>query len=137
MDVGSPRTDAQGTVGDGREREVSDVAGTFRRSDTAQGVSAAVSFTISRASATSVLKSGSVSGINFGRVARRSATAIGSEGVANDSDGVLGTEAGKVHDGPSNLARGIAARPGNLARGIAARPGCYGGTNAAADSSAE
>jgi hypothetical protein len=33
MEVGSPRTDAQGTVGDGRERELSDVAGTLRRSD--------------------------------------------------------------------------------------------------------
>ena len=55
MQVGSPRTDAQGTVGDGREREVSDVAGTPRRSDTVQqGVAAAASFTIARAPATSV-----------------------------------------------------------------------------------
>jgi hypothetical protein len=47
MQVESPRSDAQGTVGDGRERELSDVAGTLRRSDTVQqGVSAAVSFTI-------------------------------------------------------------------------------------------
>ena len=51
----SPRTDAQGTVGDGRERELSDVVGTPRRSDTVQqGVAAAVSFTIARAPATSV-----------------------------------------------------------------------------------
>jgi hypothetical protein len=48
-------------------------------------------------------KSGRVSGINFGRAARRSAAAIGSEGVANGSDGMLGTEAGKVHDGPGNI----------------------------------
>ena len=53
--MGSPRNDAQGTVGDGRERELSDVAGTPRRSDTVQqGVAAAVSFTIARASTTGV-----------------------------------------------------------------------------------
>ena len=65
-------------------------------------------------------KSGRVSGINFGRAARRSAT-------ANDIDDVLGTEAGKFHDGPGNIARRIAARQ----KGIAARPGCYGGADAA------
>ena len=53
--MGSPRSDAQGTVGDGRERELSDVAGTPRRSDTVQqGVAAAVSVTITRTPATSV-----------------------------------------------------------------------------------
>ena len=41
--MGSPRSDAQGTVGDGRERELSDVTGTPLRSDTVQpGVAAAV-----------------------------------------------------------------------------------------------
>ena len=55
MEVGSPRTDAQGNVGDGQERELSDVAGTLRSSDTTQqGVPAAVSFTIARAPVTSV-----------------------------------------------------------------------------------
>ena len=55
MPVESSRSDAQGTVGDGRERELSDVAGTLRRSDTTQqGVAAAVSFTIARPSTTSV-----------------------------------------------------------------------------------
>ena len=54
--MGSPRSDAQGTVGDGRERELSDVAGTPRRSDTVQqGVAAAVSFTIARASTTRIM----------------------------------------------------------------------------------
>ncbi len=53
--MGSPRSDAQGTVGDGSERELSDVTGTPRRPDTVQqGVAAAVSFTITRAPATSV-----------------------------------------------------------------------------------
>jgi hypothetical protein len=55
MQVESSRNDAQGTVGEGRERELSDVAGTLRRSDTVQqGVAAAVSFTITRASTTGV-----------------------------------------------------------------------------------
>jgi hypothetical protein len=55
MQVESPRNDTQGTVGDGREREFSDVAGTLRRSDTVQqGVAAAVSFTITTASTTDV-----------------------------------------------------------------------------------
>ena len=56
MPVESSRSDAQeGTVGDRRERELSDVAGTLRRSDTVQqGVAAAVSFTITRASTTGV-----------------------------------------------------------------------------------
>ena len=55
MQVGSPRNDVQGTVGDERERELSDVTGTPRRSDTVQqGVAADVSFTITRASPTSV-----------------------------------------------------------------------------------
>ena len=85
-------------------------------------------------------KSGRVFGIDFDRAAGRSATANGSEGVANDSDGVLGTEAGKFHengsegvandndgvlgteagkfhDGPSNLARRNAAANGNITRG--------------------
>ena len=55
MQVESPRSDTQGTVGDGRERELSDVDGTPRRSDTVQhGVVTAVSFTITRAPTTSV-----------------------------------------------------------------------------------
>ena len=55
MQVESSRNDTQGTVGDRRERELSDVAGTLRRSDTVQqGVAAAVSFTITRASTTGV-----------------------------------------------------------------------------------
>jgi hypothetical protein len=55
MQVGSPRNDDQGTVGDDSERELSDVTGTSRRSDTVQkGVAVAVSFTITRAPATSV-----------------------------------------------------------------------------------
>ncbi len=50
MPVESSRSDVQGTVGDGRERELLDVAGTPRRSDIVQqGVAAAVSFTITRA----------------------------------------------------------------------------------------
>ena len=56
MPVESSRIDAQGTVGEGRERELLDVAGTPRRSDTVQqGVAADVSFTITRASTTGVL----------------------------------------------------------------------------------
>ena len=62
-------------------------------------------------------KSGRVFGIDFGR-------AVGRSAAANGIDDVLGTEAGKFHDGPSNLALRNAARPG-----------CNGGTNAAADSS--
>ena len=53
--MGSPRSDAQGTVSDGGEREFSDVTGTPRPSDTVQqGVDVDVSFTITRAPATSV-----------------------------------------------------------------------------------
>jgi len=55
MQAESSRNDIQGTVGDRRERELLDVAGTPRRSDTVQqGVAAAVSFTVTRAPTTSV-----------------------------------------------------------------------------------
>ncbi len=55
LNLGSPRNDAQGTVGDGRERELLDVSGTSRRSDTVhQGVPASVSFTITRTPDTNV-----------------------------------------------------------------------------------
>ena len=62
-------------------------------------------------------ESGRGFGIDFDRAAGRPAAANGSEGVANDSDGVLGTEAGKFHEGASNLAHRNAAANGNFVRG--------------------
>jgi hypothetical protein len=52
-------------------------------------------------------KSGRVIGIDFGGTAGRAA-------ATNSSDDVLGTETGKFHDGPSNLAGGITARSTTL-----------------------
>ena len=134
MQVESSRNDTQGTVGDRRERELSDVAGTLRRSDTVQqGVSAAVSFTITRASTTGVQRWQEGQGELGG--------ATGREAEANGSDGVLGTEAGKFHDGASNLARRNAAANCSDARGegkfstSTAMSSGDGGTNAAANCS--
>ena len=55
-------------------------------------------------------KPGRVIWIDFGG-------ATGRETEANGSDDVLGTEAGKFHDGPSNLARRNAPANGNVVRG--------------------
>ena len=57
--MGSPRSVIQGTVDEGRERELLDVTGKPRHSDTTQqGVAVAVSFVITRAPTHSVQPQG-------------------------------------------------------------------------------